>query len=165
MTSKKQRMIVYGVAAHLLFIAIVCYAAFPVEKPETPIRLMYQTNAGKVLFDHQTHTSVNGFALDCYDCHHHTPDDESGLIACGQCHLPKPEEGVVPESCLECHDASDVEDSEYPKRADALHRQCSTCHLEFGKGPIHQDSLSEQEKEAQKTEPNNWVDCSKCHVI
>jgi uncharacterized membrane protein len=165
MTSKKQCMIVYVAAALLLFVAIVCYAAFPAPEPETPIRLMYQTNAGKVLFDHHTHTSENGFALDCYDCHHHTPDDEAGLIACGQCHLQKIEEGVVPESCLECHDESEVEDSEYPKRADALHAQCSTCHLEFGNGPVHQDSLNEQEKEAQKTEPNDWVDCSKCHVI
>ena len=165
MTSKKHRMIVYGVAALLLFIAIVCYAEFPVEKPETPIRLMYQTNAGKVLFDHQTHTGEKGFGLDCYDCHHHPPDEEEALIGCGQCHVPKPEEGVLPESCLECHDESDVEDSEYPKRAKALHDQCSACHLEFGKGPIHQDALSKKEKEAHKTEPNKWVDCGKCHVI
>ena len=165
MTSKKHRMIVYGVAVHLLFIAIVCYAAFPADKPETPIRLMYQTNAGKVLFDHQTHTGEKGYALDCFDCHHHPPDDEEALIGCGQCHNPKPEEGVVPESCLECHDAEDVEDSEYPNRADALHDQCSACHLEFGKGPVHQDTLSEQEKVAHKERPNKWVDCGKCHVL
>lgn len=165
MTSKKHSMIVFGVAALLLFIAIVCYAAFPVEKPETPIRLMYQTNAGKVLFDHQTHSRAKGYALDCYDCHHHTPDDETGLIACGQCHPEKLEKGVVPESCLECHDEADVEDAEYLKRADAIHQQCSTCHLQFGKGPVHQGSLNEQEKEALKTEPNSWVDCNKCHIL
>jgi hypothetical protein len=148
MTSKKHRIIVFGVAAHLLFIAIVCYAAFPVEKPETPIRLMYQTNAGKVLFDHQTHTGEKGYGLDCYDCHHHPPDEEAALIGCGQCHVPKPEEGVFPESCLECHEASDMEDSEYPKRADAFHAQCRKCHDQFEKGP---QSGSEN--------------CSKCHVL
>ncbi len=148
MTSKKHRMIVYGVAAHLLFIAIVCYAAFPVEQPETPIRLMYQTNAGKVLFDHQTHTGEKGYSLDCFDCHHHPPDDEEALVGCGECHLPEPEEGVVPESCLECHDESDVEDSEYPKRADAFHQQCIECHDQYEQGP---QSGSEN--------------CSKCHVM
>jgi hypothetical protein len=148
MTSKKLRKIVYGVAVLLLLIAIVCYAAFPIEAPEEPIRLMYQTNAGKVLFDHQTHTGGGGYGLDCFDCHHHTPDDEAGLISCGACHVPKPEEGVIPESCLECHDESEVEDAEYPKRADAFHKQCMQCHEQYGKGPT---STSE--------------DCGKCHVI
>ncbi len=148
MTSKKHRMIVYGVAAQLLLIAIVCYAAFPVEAPEEPIRLMYQTKAGKVLFDHQTHTGDKGYGLDCFDCHHHPPEDESALVGCGDCHLPKPEEGVHPESCLECHEAEDIEDSEYPKRSDAFHEQCMQCHEEYEKGPT---SSSE--------------DCGKCHVL
>lgn len=165
MTFQKHRSIVYGVAVPLLFIAIVCYAAFPVEAPQEPIRLMYQTKAGKVLFDHQTHASAKGYALSCFDCHHHIPDDEEGLIACGQCHLPKLEEGVVPESCLECHDTSDLEDAEYPKRADAIHKQCTDCHKDYGKGPQHEASLSTEEKKMLQTEPNAWVDCNKCHVI
>ena len=148
MTSKKHRMIVYGVAVQLLLIALVCYAAFPVKAPPEPIRLMYQTQAGKVLFDHQTHAGAAGFGLDCYDCHHHTPDDESGLIACNVCHLSEPEEGVIPESCLECHDEADVEDAEYPQHTDALHQQCWQCHEEYEKGP---------------TSSSN--DCSRCHVL
>jgi hypothetical protein len=148
MTSKKHRLITYGVAVHLLLIAIVCYAAFPVKKPEQPIRLMYQTNAGKVLFDHKTHSSANGYGLDCFDCHHHPPDDEQALVACSQCHLPNPEEGVVPENCLNCHDASDVQDSEYPKQSDAFHQQCQRCHEQFGAGP-----------------GEGPANCSKCHVL
>ena len=148
MTSKKHRLIVYGLAVHLLVVAIVCYAAFPVEAPEEPIRLMYQTNAGKVLFDHQTHTSDTGYGLSCFDCHHHPPDDESALIGCGECHLAKPEEGVVPTSCLDCHDESDVEDSEYPKRVDAFHDQCIQCHEEYEAGPM-----------------SGGDNCNKCHVL
>ncbi len=148
MTSKKHRMIVYGVAAQLLIIALVCYAAFPVEAPEEPIRLMYQTQAGKVLFDHKTHTGEKGYGLDCYDCHHHTPDDEAGLIACSDCHTAAPEEGVIPEGCLECHDEADVEDAEYPKHSDALHQQCWQCHEEYETGPTSSSD-----------------DCSKCHVL
>ena len=147
MTSKKHRLIVYGVAVQLLIIAVVCYAAFPITPPKQPIRLMYETNAGKVLFDHQTHASVNGYALDCFDCHHHPPDDDAALVACSQCHLPDPKQGVVPESCLGCHDASDIEDAEYPNKADAFHQQCIGCHEQFGAGP---GSGSEN--------------CSKCHV-
>jgi Class III cytochrome C family len=148
MTSKKHRLIVFGVAVHLLLIAIVCYAAFPVKAPEKPIRLMYATNAGKVLFDHQTHSSVNGYALDCYDCHHHPPDDKDALTACDKCHPAELKQGTVPDSCLECHDASDIEDAEYPKLSDAFHQQCIQCHVQFGAGPGEG--------------PDN---CSKCHVL
>ena len=148
MTSKKHRLIVYGVAVQLLLIAIVCYAAFPVKTPEQPIRLMYQTNAGKVLFDHKTHTAANGYGLDCFDCHHHPPDDEEGLVGCGNCHQPKSEDGSVPQSCLNCHDESEVQDAEYPTRADAFHTQCIQCHEQYGAGPGEGSD-----------------NCSKCHVL
>ena len=148
MTSKKHRKIMYGVAIHLFLIAVICYAAFPVKAPEQPIRLMYQTNAGKVLFDHKTHAADTGYGLSCFDCHHHPPDDDMALVACGKCHATDPQEGVVPEYCLECHDASDVEDAEYPKRSDAFHKQCIQCHEQYGKGP--------------QSGSNN---CSKCHVL
>lgn len=148
MTSKKHRTLMYGVAAVLLVIAIACYAAFPVKAPEQPIRLMYHTTAGKVLFDHKTHADARGYGLSCFDCHHHPMDDDMALVACGQCHPTDPQEGVVPEYCLECHDASEVEDAEYPKRSDAFHQQCIDCHEQFGKGP-------------QRGSEN----CSQCHVL
>jgi hypothetical protein len=164
MTSKKHRKIMLGVAIHLFVIAVVCYAAFPVKSPEEPIRLMYQTKVGNVLFNHQLHASETGFGLDCFDCHHHPYDDEMALVACGQCHLSAPEEGVVPEYCLECHDAEEVEESEHGKRSEAIHDQCTQCHYEFGKGPLYQNSLSPEEQNKLKTQPNEWVDCSKCHI-
>lgn len=164
MTSKKHRKIIYGVAIHLLVISVICYAAFPVTAPDEPIRLMYQTNVGKVIFDHQTHAADTGFGLSCFDCHHHPYDDDMALVACGQCHSVVPKEGEVPEYCLECHDSTEIEDAEYPKRSDALHQQCTQCHLEFGKGPLYQNALSKEDQEKLKTQPNEWVDCDKCHI-
>lgn len=149
MTSKKQRMIVYGVSIQLLLVAIVCYAAFPTKAPEEPLRLMYQTNAGKVLFDHQAHAAATGYALNCTDCHHSHPEgEEIEPIACGQCHPPRPTGKTVPEMCLECHDASEVEAPEILKRSDAFHQQCMGCHEQYGAGP----------------QPGP-ADCSKCHVL
>ncbi len=160
MTSKKHRMIIYGVAAQLLLIAIVCYAAFPVEEPEEPIRLMYQTKAGKVLFDHQTHAGDTGYGLACVDCHHpHPPDEEAENISCGECHFPKANAGEGDEpppayptegdrSCLECHDESEIDESEWLNKTDAIHKQCWNCHEEYEQGPT---SSSE--------------DCGKCHVL
>ena len=141
-------MIVYGVVILLFLVAVVCYAAFPVPTPEVPIRLIYQTNAGKVIFDHQTHSSEFGYGLDCFDCHHHPPDDDSALVACTQCHLSAPEEGKMPQSCLDCHDEDEIADTEIPNLADAMHEQCMTCHDQYGAGPGQG--------------PEN---CSKCHVI
>ena len=148
MTSKKQLLFAYGLAIHLLLVGIICYAAFPVRAPGQPIRIMYQTNAGKVLFDHYTHTDASGYGASCFDCHHHPSDDDSALIACGACHQAPAEDGSKPERCLDCHDESDIEETEMSSRADAFHTQCTGCHEEFGKGP----------------QPGS-DDCSLCHVL
>ena len=148
MTSKKQLLFAYGLAIHLLLVGIICYAAFPTQAPDEPIRIMYQTNAGKVLFDHQTHTTASGYGAACFDCHHHPSDDDSALIGCGECHQAPAEDGSLPESCLECHDEEDIEGSEMIGRADAFHQQCIECHEQFEKGP-------------QAGSEN----CSQCHVL
>ncbi|KJS31395.1 MAG: hypothetical protein VR64_11305 [Desulfatitalea sp. BRH_c12] len=149
MTSKKHRMIVYGVALQLLLVAIVCYAAFPVKPPEEPLRLMYQTNAGKVLFDHQMHATTKGYALACADCHHPHYDAELEPMSCSMCHPPRPEGIKTPESCLDCHDdISEIENTEIMKRSDAFHSQCIGCHDQYGQGP-----------------PSGPEGCGQCHVL
>ena len=112
MTSKKQLLFAYGLAIHLLLVGIICYAAFPARAPDQPLRKMYQTNAGKVLFDHFTHTDASGYGASCFDCHHHPSDDDSALIACGECHQAPAEDGSKPERCLDCHDESDIEETQ-----------------------------------------------------
>jgi len=118
MFTKKELKLAYALAVCLLVIGAICYAAFPVNEPEQPVRLMFEVVAGKVLFDHKTHTSEFGYGLSCVDCHHEIEDpEEEEAQACGECH--DPDEG----------------DEETPKRADAFHQQCGNCHEEFGAGP------------------------------
>lgn len=149
MTSKKHRMIMYGVAIQLFLIAVVCYAAFPIKAPEEPIRIMYHTNAGKVLFDHQTHSAATGYGLACMDCHHEHGGEEIEPVACGLCHATSVPVKDFPEWCFDCHtDASEIENPDTIKRSKALHDQCMGCHEEYGEGPM-------------KGSDN----CSKCHVI
>ena len=149
MTSKKHRMIMYGIAIQLLLISIICYAAFPVQAPPEPIRIMYYTNAGRVLFDHQTHASVNGYALNCLDCHHLHGGEEIAPVACGTCHPGGKKVTKFPESCFDCHDdAAEIENPDILKRSDAYHQQCIGCHEQYGAGP--------------GPGPKN---CSKCHVL
>jgi hypothetical protein len=143
MTSKRQLFFAYGLAIHLLFIGIICYAAFPSKAPDQPLRTAYQTPAGKVLFDHQTHISNQGYGLACIDCHHHPSDEEESLISCNYCHQKLPENKSYSDSCFDCHEEDEIEGSEVINNVDAAHQQCIGCHEDYGIGPI---------------------ECSECHL-
>jgi len=119
MFSRKELKLAYVLAIGLLAVGAVCYAAFAVQPPDEPLRLMFRTTAGKVLFDHKVHHSVSGYGVSCGDCHHTLSEDEYEDA----------------QSCSECHDP-DEGDEEVPKRADAFHQQCIGCHEQFEAGPI-----------------------------
>jgi predicted CXXCH cytochrome family protein len=118
MTSKKSLKLAYGLAIYCLFVAVVSYAAFPINTPEKPVRIMYWGMAGNVLFDHNTHASVPGYGVNCSSCHHDLEGDDTG----------------TPEACSACHDPA-FGDEDMLKRADAFHAQCIGCHQDFGAGP------------------------------
>lgn len=145
MDSNKELRIAYGLAVILLIVGVLSYAAFSEKVPEEPIRQMFQTSAGKVLFQHKLHTDTSGYGVSCYDCHHHPEDDEEALRACGDCHGPGNEytEEIL-NSCTDCHDADELEDLEMTKKSDAMHSQCIDCHKDFDAGPL---------------------ECAECHVM
>jgi hypothetical protein len=122
MFSKLQLKLAYGLAIYLLFVGVLCYAAFPAKTPAEPVRLMFDVTAGKVLFDHKTHSADNGYGMSCGDCHHTLSEDEYADAG----------------SCTECHDP-DEGDEEVPKRADAFHQQCTGCHEGYGAGPLEKE--------------------------
>ena len=125
MESKREKTIAFCAAIILLIIGIVCYAAFPEKQPEEPIRIMFQSTAGKVLFTHDVHTSEDGYGLECVDCHHYWEEDE----------------GEKPVSCGECH-MTESEEVDFPKKSDAFHQQCMGCHEDSGGGPYGLFGLS-----------------------
>jgi hypothetical protein len=159
MASQKELKFAYGLAVVLFFVGVICYAAVPAKTPDEPVRVMFKVVAGNVLFDHKTHTSELGSVLSCGDCHHHYEDEESEAAegegtetaeatqaelggenkpvyrACGVCHLPVMEDQPTPEACIECHEPDEIEETEMPKRSDAFHTQCETCHKDSGIGP------------------------------
>lgn len=111
---KKEQIIAYWIAGVFFVVGVVCYAAFPDQSPEQPVRIMFKSTGGKVLFSHKVHAADEGYGIECMECHHDI------------------EEGETPASCSECHSA-DGEDS--PKRSDVFHAQCIECHDEMGGGP------------------------------
>jgi Zn finger protein HypA/HybF involved in hydrogenase expression len=134
MTSKKELQTAYCLAAILLVLGLLSYAAFPAKTPDPPVRIMFQGVAGKVLFDHKLHFTGTEIGLDCIDCHHHYEEDADRFRSCGDCHLTAEAE-MPPQACLDCHDESEIDAEENPKRTDALHQQCGGCHEDFGAGP------------------------------
>jgi hypothetical protein len=117
MEAKKQRIIAYIIGSILLVVAIIAYAAFPRNAAEEqPLRIVFKSKAGNVLFDHKEHASEDGYALECTDCHHMMEEGETP-VACGECHLSDDEE-------------------ETPKRSDAFHYQCKGCHEDIDAGPV-----------------------------
>ena len=129
-------------ATVLFVVGIVSYAytAFSAKPPENPVRIMYHSAAGKVLFDHKTHTADTGYGFSCWDYHHHPPEDEAALRACGDCDNLPIEQGKLTESCADCHDENEIESSEVSKMGDAFHLQCINCHTDAGAGPEDRNS-------------------------
>ncbi|MBW1667124.1 MAG: cytochrome c3 family protein [Deltaproteobacteria bacterium] len=114
MDEKKQKKVAYTLLVILFVVGVVCYAAFPYRAPEEPVRILFKSTAGNVLFDHKQHASEEGYGFACTDCHH---DLE--------------EQGQKPTACTECHTAKSKVTKE-----DAFHAQCRACHEEGGSGPV-----------------------------
>ena len=135
MTPKRELQIAYCLTIILLIVGVISYTAFSAKAPEQPIRLMFKCTAGKVLFDHKTHTDDSGYGVSCSDCHHHPEEGEEALLACGACHTVLEKDATANQVCLECHEAEDIEDSETIIQSDAFHSQCIDCHKEGEAGP------------------------------
>jgi len=134
MTPKKELQMAYALAIILLVVGVLSYSAFSARAPEQPVRLMFKSAAGNVLFDHKTHTEESGYGISCEDCHHHF-EEEVDFRACGDCHI-LPENGEkMPQYCMDCHEPDEIEDTEMIKKVDAFHLQCINCHTDFEAGP------------------------------
>ena len=145
MNSKKPQNLALGMAIILFFVGIISYTAFSAKAPVEPVRMLYRTLGGDVLFNHKTHVSEAKKGTDCFDCHHHPADDELNTQKCDHCHSPSPEIDRT-KACLECHDYGDYDASEVIKRSDSYHKQCAGCH------------------EERNVEPKE-KSCDKCHMM
>lgn len=137
MVSEKERKFAYCFAAVLFAVGVICYTAFSAQKPDEPVRLMYENVGGNVMFDHKVHSGESGYVDSCYACHHHPEENEDAIKACTDCHT-LPEDGSLPALCMDCHEEGEVDTGNMKKsRMDTYHLQCAGCHEteEAGPGP------------------------------
>lgn len=114
-----KKTIAFFSAGVLLIVGVVCYAAFPQRSPDLPVRIMFKSLAGNVLFSHTEHVSPEYYGYECIDCHHYYDEEDPSTISCGECHMKE----------------SDDEDEEVPTFSDAMHSQCIKCHHDNAGGP------------------------------
>ena len=138
MTTKKELQLAYALAGILLVVGILSYYAASFAKPpEPPLRIMYHTVAGRVLFDHKAHFSPGDYGISCQDCHH-------DLRTYGDYSQGEGGKQSIPEAGSKVPDADKVEPEPVFKNGDEAHELCIGCHKEYEAGP---------------------VDCQGCHVM
>ena len=136
MSLKNELKFVYVIAIICPIVGVLCYSSLPAKSPESPVRLMFKTVGGNVLFDHQTHSDAYG--LTCTDCHHaYIKGETDAPVSCEACH--RVDSKFVPAlgdngnfdheghsmdyglSCNDCHHNYYEEDGGEPEL-------CSDCH-------------------------------------
>lgn len=91
--------------------------------PEEPVRVVYESKGGLVIFDHAAHTSR--MENDCWACHHSDGDEEEK------------------ENCRDCHAFNDIPilHAYHQKGEDYVdddtYQSCMSCHEEKGKDPTN----------------------------
>jgi len=142
MTSEKKLQLAKWITAILLVVGALSFifTAYTTKAQNEPIRVLYKTAKGKVLFDHKTHTSETKYGLSCADCHHHPQDEEeaTAIGSCKECHVYPDKDTTIHPTCMDCHEEDEIEGSETNNQVDSTHSrgECIKCHTEYGKGPV-----------------------------
>lgn len=175
MSPKNERNLIYMLALICLAVGVFCYAA-PTAPPETPVRRMFMSVGGNVLFSHQTHSDT--YSLDCAACHHNQSETGTdGEPSCGVCHtadgtyVPALGEGGKFDhdahgqdlglACSDCH-------HEYQEGSGSEPQMCGDCHEPGGsdqgmpnrKQAFHRQCIGCHEDSGVK--PGKG-DCTGCH--
>jgi hypothetical protein len=105
-----------------------CHNAENFARPKPPKTLEFTTDGGPVAFDHFTHSSKEGYDLECATCHHgyNAENAKTYPMNCRRCHYNKKYEPIckdadtharcIGKNCLSCHEDGSED--------------CSICHGE-----------------------------------
>ncbi|MDY6933889.1 MAG: cytochrome c3 family protein [Spirochaetota bacterium] len=115
--------------AFIIILAIIGIIGYSLQSSESPIRVLFKTKGGAVIFDHRAHLSENEYGIKCIECHHDIDDEtKANEKNCRSCHGPGKECDAICEdapvhkqcignNCIECHNKQGMDAGE-----------CSLCH-------------------------------------
>lgn len=110
----------------IIICAVLGIYGYTLESSGNPIRVLFKTKGGPVVFDHRMHLEDYGF--ECASCHHELYTDEK-IWNCRKCHSKEVEEyqGICDDraihkqcigaNCIDCHKESGLDTDD-----------CKSCH-------------------------------------
>jgi hypothetical protein len=113
----KTKIRIFIIALLCVFI-IIAFWGYCYEQETEPIRVVFITKGGPVVFEHLEHTSPDGYELECESCHHNYSTEETKnentSMNCRECHYSKKLKTVcedadvhkrcIGENCMQCHE-------------------------------------------------------------
>lgn len=93
---------------------VFCHNAEPFASAPPPGKMEFETDGGRVAFDHKTHASADGYDLGCDTCHHgYKPEKKSFPMNCRRCHYNTKYKSIcenedthvrcIGKNCVDCH--------------------------------------------------------------
>ncbi len=171
MPSKKY-LIITLVTSLLLAVSVIGYL-MPQDSDETPMRILFDSNGGQVVFSHIKH--IDDYGEDCVRCHH-KEEGTTTPLPCGSCHAAKFDQAFAEnhssnfdgEYCAKCHHPAPAGlRFDHDQHDDPSGGDCQTCHHGPDIEPepqacsdCHDDSHS---KEMPGLRQAGHARCADCH--
>lgn len=98
----------------IITFTILGIVGYSITSSDPPIRVLFKTKGGNVIFDHEAHSSTDEYNIKCDSCHHETDSDEK-TMNCRQCHRAGSEDydsicddrsihkQCIGANCIDCH--------------------------------------------------------------
>lgn len=149
---QKKYQLITVVTLVLAVIAVAGYAGYlGGVQPKEPIRILYATKGGNVVFSHIAH--FRDYELTCEKCHHESAERTAEPLPCRNCHsqvfdevfAEQHQNNIPGEFCGRCHhqEPGDTKFA-HAEHSDEFSDDCTDCH--------HNEDI--------ESEPGN---CNECH--
>ena len=120
------KTIKYLPALIIAIFAILALIGYTQEESGSPVRVLFKTQGGAVIFGHQTHASDYG--IECVKCHHKNDLTGENKYDCRFCHRSGTDYDKLCDSrpihkqciganCIDCHNESGMDT-----------KDCKSCH-------------------------------------
>ena len=110
----------------ILILALVGLVGYSIKSSGEPVRVLFKTKGGPVIFDHKAHSDKGGYDIECVKCHHQIEgESEQRCRACHSseteydsiCENAAPHRQCIGSNCITCHKEQGMDDGE-----------CNLCH-------------------------------------